>query len=126
MNYNTGKRIISAVCIALVLCFSFAGCTMTGGAGAGDAAGAGQSMQMILSIVVLFAVFYFFMIRPEKKRKKQAEELRSSLSTGEKIVTIGGMMGTIVNVTDESITFETGEDRVRIEVAKWAVSKKTK
>ncbi|NLV86376.1 MAG: preprotein translocase subunit YajC [Clostridiales bacterium] len=83
-------------------------------------------MQMILSIVVLFAVFYFFMIRPEKKRKKQAEELRSSLSTGEKIVTIGGMMGTIVNVTDESITFETGEDRVRIEVAKWAVSKKTK
>lgn len=128
MNYNTSKRIISAVCIALVLCFSFAGCTMMGATEAGDAAGGGtgQSIQMILSIVVLFAVFYFFMIRPEKKRKKQAEELRSSLTTGEKIVTIGGMMGTIVSVSDESITFETGEDRVRIEVAKWAISKKTK
>lgn len=125
MNYNTGKRIISAVCIALVLCFSFAGCTMMGGA-TGDTAeaGTGQSIQMVLSIVILFAVFYFFMIRPEKKRKKQAEEMRSSLSTGEKIVTIGGMMGTIVGVSDETITFETGEDRVRIEVAKWAISKK--
>ena len=58
--------------------------------------------------------------------KKKIEEMRSSLSVGDPIVTIGGMKGKIVSMSDDSITFETGEDRVRIEVAKWAISRKAK
>ena len=127
MNYNTSKRVISAICIALVLCFSFAGCTMMAApTGETGDAGAGQTMQLVLSVVILFAVFYFFMIRPEKKRKKEVEEMRSSLAVGEKIVTIGGIMGNIVSIGEDHIVFESGEDRVRIQVAKWAISRKAK
>jgi len=76
----------------------------------------------IIYLVVIVAVFYFFMIRPERKRKKQAEEMRNSLAVGTDITTIGGMIGTIVGINGDKITFETGEDRVRIEVNRWAIS----
>ena len=75
----------------------------------------------ILMIVVMIAVFYFMLIRPENKRKKQAEEMRNSIKKGERITTIGGMIGKVVQVNDNSIVFETSEDRVRVEIAKWGV-----
>ena len=65
---------------------------------------------------------YFLMIRPENKRKKQAEEMRNSLKKGDQITTIGGIVGKIVQVTDENIIIETSDDRVRMELTKWAVS----
>ena len=77
---------------------------------------------MIIMIVVMVGIFYFFMIRPENKKKKKLAEMRSNLSVGDTITTIGGIFGKVVNVADEKITFETGEDRVRIQVAKWAIS----
>ena len=76
----------------------------------------------IIMIVVLIAIFYFFMIRPESKKKKKAQEMRDSLTVGDTITTIGGLIGKIVNVNNDTITFETSEDRVRIQVTKWAVS----
>lgn len=76
----------------------------------------------ILMFVVLIVVFYFFLIRPENKKKKKLEEMRSALNVGDEITTIGGMVGKIVNIKDDLITFETGEDRVRIQVTKWAIS----
>ena len=78
-------------------------------------------MDSILLLVAMIAVFYFLIIRPENKRKKQAESMRNSLKKGERITTIGGMVGRIVQVNDSTIVFETSEDRVRIEVTKWAV-----
>lgn len=76
----------------------------------------------IFFLLIIFVVFYFFLIRPENKKKKKLQEMRKALSVGDEIVTIGGMMGKIVQVTEETITFETGEDRVRIQVTKWAIS----
>lgn len=81
-------------------------------------------IDMLIMIVVMLAVVYFFMIRPESKRKKDAENLRSSLSVGDYVTTIGGLTGTICKVDENTIVFETGADRVRIEVTKWAVSTK--
>ena len=81
-------------------------------------------LPSLLMIVVMVAVFYFILIRPENKRKKQAEEMRSSLKVGEDITTIGGITGTICAVKDKTIVIETGADRVRIELARWAVSSK--
>ena len=78
----------------------------------------------LIMIVVMIAVFYFILIRPENKRKKQAEEMRSSLKEGDDITTIGGITGTICKVKEKTIVIETGADRVRIELAKWAVSSK--
>lgn len=85
-------------------------------------AAAGGGGSMIIMLVLMFAVFYFLIIRPENKKKKKADEMRNSLSVGDEITTIGGMIGKIVQVTEDTITFETGEDRVRIQTKKWAVS----
>lgn len=81
-----------------------------------------MTTETILMLVVLIAVFYFMIIRPENKRKKAAEQLRSSLKKGDKLTTIGGIVGTIVQVNDDTIVIETSEDRVRMEITKWAVS----
>ena len=83
---------------------------------------AGGGMTSLIMIVAMIAVFYFLMIRPENKRKKEAEQMRSAVKTGDEIVTIGGIIGTVVNVKDEKIVMETGADQVRIELAKWAIS----
>ena len=72
--------------------------------------------------VVMFAIIYFLMIRPENKRKKQAEEMRNSLKKGDQITTIGGIVGRIVMVNDDTIVIETSDARVRMELTKWAVS----
>lgn len=86
------------------------------------ASGTAGGSSMIIMLVLIFAVFYFFMIRPENKRKKKLEEMRNELTVGDEIVTIGGMIGKVVQATEDTITFETGEDRVRIQVKKWAIS----
>jgi len=82
----------------------------------------GGGIEMIIMIVVMIAIFYFFMIRPESKKKKKLAEMRSSLAVGDSITTIGGIIGKVVSISDDKITFETSEDRVRVQVAKWAVS----
>ena len=82
----------------------------------------GSGMSMLLMVIIMFAVFYFFILRPENKKKKKTEEMRNSLTLGDEIVTIGGMIGKIVQITEDTITFETGEDRVRIQTKKWAIS----
>ena len=81
-----------------------------------------QGMSTIIMLVVLFAIMYFLMIRPENKRKKKAQEMRDSLKKGDVITTIGGIVGKIVSVTKDTIVIETSEDRVRMELTKWAVS----
>ena len=86
-----------------------------------NAAAGGSMLTLMLPLVLIFVLMYFIMIRPENKRKKKAEEMRNSLSLGEEITTIGGITGKIVQVTEDTVTFETGEDRVRIQVKKWAI-----
>ena len=81
-----------------------------------------QGTSTILMLVVLFAIMYFLMIRPENKRKKKAQEMRDSLKKGDVITTIGGIVGKIVQVNNETIVIETSDDRVRMELTKWAVS----
>lgn len=85
-------------------------------------AGALGMGSMLIPLVVMIALMYFMMIRPENKRKKQAEEMRNSLKKGDQITTIGGIVGKIVQVSDETIVIETSDDRVRMELTKWAVS----
>ena len=81
--------------------------------------GGGSTIIMLVGMV---AVFYFLLIRPENKRKKEAEQMRSSLKVGDEIVTIGGIHGKVVNVKEDKFVIETGADQVRIEFAKWAIS----
>ncbi len=76
----------------------------------------------ILMMVLMIGVFYFLLIRPENKRKKEAEQQRSNLKVGDKIVTIGGICGTVVSIKDDVFVMETGADQVRLELQKWALS----
>ena len=82
----------------------------------------GSGMTSLFMIVAMIAVFYFLMIRPENKRKKEAEQMRSAVKTGDVVTTIGGIIGTVVNVKDDKFVMETSADQVRIELAKWALS----
>ena len=83
-----------------------------------------EMMSTILMVVLMFGMLYFFMIRPENKRKKEAQNLRDSLAVGDEITTIGGITGTICAVKENTIVIESGADRVRIEMTKWSVSSK--
>ena len=113
------KKALIAIIMVCLSMLTFAGCTAagTGAEGAGS-----SSLTAFVPILLIFGVMYVLMIVPESKRKKKAQQMRDSVEVGDKITTIGGMIGKVVHVTSDNITFETGEDRVRIEVAKWAIS----
>ncbi len=83
-----------------------------------------EMMQSFLIMGLMFAALYFVMIRPENKRKKQATEMRNAIAVGDVITTIGGITGTVCAVKDDAIVIETGADRVRIELMKWAIGSK--
>ena len=83
-----------------------------------------ENYSMIILMVVMLVVMYFLMIRPENKRKKEAQQMRANLQVGDVITTIGGIVGTICAVKENTIVIETSADRVRIEFTKWAVSSK--
>lgn len=87
-----------------------------------DGAQSGGLLGMLPMLLIMIGVFYFMMIRPENKRKKEAEQMRSSMKNGDKITTIGGITGVVVDVKGETFVIETGADQVRIEFAKWALS----
>ena len=82
-------------------------------------AGLGGTVFMLIG---MFALMYFVMIRPENKRKKEAEQMRAALKVGDEITTIGGITGKGVNIKDDNFVIESGADQVRIEFAKWALS----
>ena len=72
-------------------------------------------------IAAMFAILYFFMIRPQKMKEKEIQLMRSKLEVGDEIVTIGGIIGRVVNIKDETIVIETGSDRSKIRITRWAV-----
>jgi preprotein translocase subunit YajC len=82
----------------------------------------GGGSGLIIMLVIMLGVFYFFMIRPENKRKKEAEQIRSSVKNGDKITTIGGIVGTVVDVKEDRFVIETSADQVRVELMKWSLS----
>ncbi len=80
-----------------------------------------MDVSFIVMLVVMVAMMYFMIIRPEKKRKKEEEALRNALQIGDKIITIGGICGKIVEIDGDSIVIETSKDRVRMELKKFSV-----
>ena len=93
---------------------------MQSGSGAAPAGGGG-GISMIIMLLAMFLIFYFFMIRPQKNRQKKIEEALNSLQRGDKVVTIGGIHGKIVDIKERTFTIEIAHD-VRIDVDKAAIS----
>ncbi len=83
---------------------------------------AGGGWEMIIMLVVFIGAMYFFMIRPQKKQEKQIAEMRNNLMIGDEVTTNGGILGRVVHVKDDVVTLETGSDRLKIKVRKWAIA----
>ncbi|MGE4354010.1 MAG: preprotein translocase subunit YajC [Oscillospiraceae bacterium] len=112
-------KVLSLITLVSLFSVCFAGCSTTTGS---DGTSSGSSaFVMIAYMALIFGMLYFFMVRPEKKRKKKLEEMRESLSVGDQITTIGGIVGKVVHIKDDFVILETSEDRVRLEIAKWAI-----
>jgi len=128
LKHNKVARLAALVLMAVLFFALFTGCLPTSATPADStdtqAAGGFGNYSYILMFVLLIAVFYFFLIRPENKKKKKLAEMRNELAVGDDITTIGGMVGKVCSIKDDLITFETGEDRVRIQITKWAISSK--
>ncbi|MCI8624201.1 MAG: preprotein translocase subunit YajC [Provencibacterium sp.] len=90
---------------------------------AGEMAGGSAVLMLaqLLPLVLVFVVFYFLLIRPQKKRDKEVQKMRSSLEVGDEIVTSGGVIGRVVSLRDDTLIIETGSDRSKIRIARWAV-----
>ena len=89
----------------------------------GEAAAATSSFGMILMMVALVVVFYFFGIRPQKKQEKAQNDMRNGLKVGDEVTTIGGIIGKIVSIKDETCVIETTRDNTKIRILKSAVSR---
>ena len=76
----------------------------------------------IVYMVALFAIFYFLFIRPQRKKEKQLEELRSSLEVGQMVTTIGGMLATVAKVEEDFVVLEVGPNRNKMPFKKWAIA----
>jgi preprotein translocase subunit YajC len=125
MKFNRLSKALALIVSVAMMVLLLAGCATTDASATTDGTASGSG-SMILMLVIMVVVFYFFLIRPENKKKKQAEEMRSSIAVGDDVTTIGGLVGKVVAVKENFIVFETGEDRVRIQVTKWAISSKGK
>ena len=76
---------------------------------------------MIVMMVALFGLMYFMMIRPQKQKQKEEQQMRDNIQIGDEITTIGGIMGRVITVKDDSLIIETGADRNKMKIARWAV-----
>ncbi len=81
-------------------------------------------IPQILPIVIVFVVFYFFLIRPQRKKEKQENDMRRGLEVGDDVITRGGIVGRVCNIKDDLITIESGANKVRITVQRWAIGAK--
>lgn len=88
-----------------------------------DAQGSGltQTLSLIIPMALLAVVFYFFIYRPQKKQEKETADMRSSIEIGDVIVTSGGIVGMVVKIKEDMLLIETGGDRTKIQLQKWAV-----
>ena len=103
--------------------------TATAGAAAGTEAAAEMSTGamiiyyavQLLPMILIFVIFYFLLIRPQRKKDKEAKKMLENLKVGDRICTIGGIYGTIVRIKDEVLTIEVGEQKNQMVIARWAV-----
>ena len=91
------------------------------GADAANNAMMSSSWMSIVMIVVMIAIMYFVMIRPQRKRQKEEQQMRNSLRVGDEITTIGGICGRMLQVKEDSLVIETGADRSKMTIKKWAI-----
>lgn len=124
-----GAKGIAVVLIMIVVfaALALSGCMPAGGTGTsaeGGGAETSSGLMTFLPLVLIIVVFYFILIRPQNKKNKQVNEMRSSIKRGDYITTIGGFKGRVVRVKDDdTVTIEVGSDKTKLEIMRWGISK---
>ena len=86
-------------------------------------ASTGSMLLTFLPLVIIVIFFYFFIIRPQRKQDKEDKAMRENLEIGDEVITNGGIVGIVFSVKDDTVVIETGGDRSKIRVMKWAIAK---
>lgn len=84
--------------------------------------GQGQLVTQMVILVAFIAIMYFILIRPQKKKDQEVQDMRSNIQVGDEIVTIGGILGRVVKTKDDSVVIQVGADKTKFEIKKWAIS----
>ena len=79
------------------------------------------TLVQLLPMILIFVVFYFLLIRPQRKKDKEAKQMLANLKVGDRVCTIGGIYGTIVRIKDDVMTIEVGENKTQLVFARWAI-----
>ncbi|MCI6377542.1 MAG: preprotein translocase subunit YajC [Clostridiales bacterium] len=118
-------NVLSQMMLGLTDAGTAAGAAAADGAAAAEgavaSAGMGEMLSMLLPLVLMFVVFYFLLIRPQKKKDKKVKEMLAALKAGDRVCTIGGIYGTITNIKDDTIELSVGRDNVKLVFARWAI-----
>ena len=121
------RKIFSAlVCVAVVATMFLAVAVSADTGTTGTAQQEVSPLYQVLSLVIPFAllavVFYFFIMRPQKKQQRETQQMRYSIARGDTVVTAGGIVGVVITVKDDMVLLESSGDKTKIQVQKWAIS----
>lgn len=121
------RKIFSAlVCVSVVATMFLAVAVSADTGTTGTAQQEVSPLYQVLSLVIPFAllavVFYFFIMRPQKKQQRETQQMRDSIARGDTVVTAGGIVGVVITVKDDMVLLESSGDKTKIQVQKWAIS----
>ena len=121
------RKIFSAlVCVAVVatmfLAVAVSADTVTTGTAQQEVSPLYQVLSLVIPFALLAVVFYFFIMRPQKKQQRETQQMRDSIARGDTVVTAGGIVGIVITVKDDMVLLESSGDKTKIQVQKWAIS----
>ena len=120
--YSLVTAAITAMSASTMAMTAFAEGEAAGTTATGQQQPTGMGVQLILSLVLMFVLLYFMAIRPQKKREQEAKEMQNSLQVGDEIITSGGIVGMIFRIGDDTVVIETGGERHKLRIKKWAIA----
>jgi len=123
-----GKKriVVTLAALTALIAIMGTGCMGMGGTGTGtDAASGGgtNSLMSFLPLILIIAVMYFLLIRPQQKKTKQTNEMRSGVKPGDWVTTIGGFRGRVIRIQDDVVTIAVGADKTKLDIMRWGISK---
>lgn len=95
--------------------------TIAEGESVAQSGGVASALMPLIMLAIMFVILYFLLIRPQKKRDKQAAQMRNNLQVGDEVITVGGIIGRVVSLKEDYIVIETGSDRSKVRIKRWAV-----
>ena len=117
------RNIITLAALVVLVAIVLSGCTMGATTGGTSSGSSSNSLMAFLPLVLIVAVMYFLLIRPQQKKTKQVNEMRGGVKPGDWVTTIGGFRGRVIRIHEDVITIAVGADKTKLDIMRWGVSK---